>query len=91
MTEQIFSLLQAQPILSISLGFVLAGFLAFIFRDVIKSYIKKKYNLYDENEIKSAFEKASSERVFYSKTTEKLTPEVQDRVISCLKRKEQFK
>lgn len=81
MTEQIFSLLSQQPILSISLGFLLAGFLAYVFRGVIK----KKYNLYSEQEIRTALEQASDERVFYSKTTEKLTPSIQDRTIKFLK------
>lgn len=83
--EHLFNLLSQQPVLSISLGFVLAGFLAFVFQDVIKSYIKKKYDLYDESEVKTAVEKASDERIFYTKTIEKLTPEVQDRIIKHLK------
>ena len=85
MTEQIFSLLSQQPILSISLGFVLAGFLAYVFRGVISEYIKKKYNLYSEQEVRTALDQASDERLFYSKTTEKLTPSIQDRTIKFLK------
>lgn len=49
--DRIFDLLEKQPALSISLGFVLAIVLAWIFKDVIISIIKKKLNLYDEDEI----------------------------------------
>lgn len=49
--DRIFDLLEKQPVLSISLGFVLAIVLAWIFKDTIVSIIKKKFNLYDENEI----------------------------------------
>lgn len=49
--DRIFDLLEKEPILSISLGFVLAIVLAWIFKDTIVSVIKKKFNLYDEDEI----------------------------------------
>lgn len=50
-TQQIFELLSQQPILSISLGFVLAGFLAWVFRGVIVEIIRKKFGLYTEDEV----------------------------------------
>lgn len=49
--QQIFELLQQQPILSISLGFVLAGFLAWVFKGVIVEIIRKKFGLYTEDEV----------------------------------------
>lgn len=85
MTEQIFELLSKNPTLSILLGFVLAGFLAFLFRSVIASHFKKKYDLYDREEVSKALEKASEERLFYQKTNEKLTPTVTERVMKFLK------
>lgn len=50
-TQQIFELLSKQPILSISLGFVLAGFLAWMFKGVIVEIIRKKFGLYTEDEV----------------------------------------
>lgn len=50
-TQQIFELLSQQPILSISLGFVLAGFLAWVFKGVIVEIIRKKFGLYTEDEV----------------------------------------
>lgn len=50
-TQQIFELLSQQPILSISLGFVLAGFLAWVFRGVIVEIVRKKFGLYTEDEV----------------------------------------
>lgn len=50
-TQQIFELLSQQPILSISLGFVLAGFLAWVFKGVIVEIIRKKFELYTEDEV----------------------------------------
>lgn len=50
-TQQIFELLHQQPILSISLGFVLAGFLAWVFKGVIVEIIRKKFGLYTEDEV----------------------------------------
>ena len=39
--EQIFELLKLRPIISIVLGFILSGFLAWLFRDVIEDYLRK--------------------------------------------------
>ena len=85
MVDNIFALLSASPIISIVLGFILAGFLAFIFQDVIKQYIKKKYNLYDEAEIKLALEKSTQDNDLYLKASEKLTPSIEARIMKHLK------
>lgn len=89
MIEQIFALLGTSPVLSISLIFALVGFLAYVFRnvieDMIKAYIKKKYELYDEAEIKVAFEKSAKDNSMYAKASEKLTPSIENRVLKHLK------
>ena len=56
--ESILELLKMSPILSIILGFILAGFLAYLFRDTIALYIKKKYNLLDIEEVSFIIRKA---------------------------------
>ena len=83
--KEFFDLLRLKPELSIILLFGTIAFLAWLFRDTIARYIKKKYNLYDEHEIREAMNKASEERVFYSRTSEKLTPSLIDRFFKFLK------
>lgn len=61
--EQLFELLKLRPILSIALGFVLSGFLAWLFRDVIAEYLRKKYDLYNPAEIKKAVNDLSAEKL----------------------------
>lgn len=85
MVESIFALLSASPVVSIVLGFLLAGFLAFIFQDLIRDYIKKKYGLYDEAGIKLALEKSTQDNDLYLKASEKLTPSIEARIMKHLK------
>lgn len=54
MTEQIFTLLGTNPILSISLGFALAVLILILFRKTFEKWLMKKLNLYSEEEVKSA-------------------------------------
>ena len=54
--ENIIELLKMNPTLAMILGFLLACFLAFLFRDTIALYIKKKYNLLDSNEVSKIVE-----------------------------------
>ena len=61
--EQIFELLKLQPIISIVLGFILSGFLAWLFKDVIADYFRKKYDLYNLTEIKKAVNDLSAEKL----------------------------
>lgn len=61
MIDKIFELLNQQPILSISLGFVLAIVLAIIFRKLIIDYVRKKYNLYSETDIRNAYISSTNE------------------------------
>lgn len=60
MFEQIFELLQKAPALSIALGMILTGFLAWVFRDTITLYLKKKYNLHTTSEVLDAVQMSSS-------------------------------
>ena len=53
MVDKLFELLNTNPLISIILGFVLAGLAMIIFRNEIKKIIIKKYNLYTEDEVKS--------------------------------------
>ena len=85
MVESIFALLSVSPVVSIVLGFLLAGFLAFVFQDLIRDYIKKKYGLYDEAEIKLALEKSTQDNDLYLKASEKLTPSIEARIMKHLK------
>ena len=59
--ESILELLKMSPVLSITLGFIFAGFLAYLFRDTIALYIKKKYNLLDIEEVSFTIRKAAYE------------------------------
>ena len=88
MIEHIFDLLKLQPALSISLGFVLAGFLAFVFKDLIAQWVKKRYNLYNEKEIRTALKQADEKQDFYAKNnvTAKLRSSIEDSVMRTLKR-----
>ena len=59
--ESILELLKMSPAISIILGFIFAGFLAYLFRDTIALYIKKKYNLLDIKEVSLIIRKAAYE------------------------------
>ena len=59
--KYILELLKMSPVLSIILGFIFAGFLAYLFRDTIALYIKKKYNLLDIEEVSFIIRKAAYE------------------------------
>lgn len=56
--NEIIELLKLSPGLSITLGFIFAAFMAWLFRDLIVLYVKKKYELYDVSEIKHSVNKA---------------------------------
>ena len=49
--EKIFNILEYNPILTLIFGFILAVLAMILFREEIKSYIKKKYDLYDEQQV----------------------------------------
>ena len=61
--EQLFELLKLQPIISIVLGFILSGVLVWLFRDVTEDYLRKKYELYDSDEIKKAVNDLTTEKL----------------------------
>ena len=52
-----------KPVLSIVLGFVLAIFTMIFFKDLIIAYIKKKFNLYSEEEVRKAFREYYNENI----------------------------
>lgn len=52
-----------KPVLSIVLGFVLAIFTMVFFRNLIIAYIKKKFNLYSEEEVRKAFKEYYDENI----------------------------
>lgn len=86
MLEKLFALMQLNPVLSLVLLFVLIVIILFLFKNVIVDYIRNKYDLYNREEISKALSRASEERIFYSKTSDKLTPEIQERVLKLLNR-----
>lgn len=88
MTEKLFELMQSNPVLSLILIFALIVIILFLFKKEIVDFIRKKYDLYNREEITNALSRASEERIFYSKTSDKLTPDIQERVLKFLKRKE---
>lgn len=55
--NEIIELLKLSPGVSITLGFIFAAFIAWLFRDLIVLYVKKKYELYDVSEIKHSVNK----------------------------------
>lgn len=59
--EKLFELLQMQPALSIIFGALLTGFLMWLLKDQIVEYVKKRYNLYTEDEIKKSFNLTETE------------------------------
>ena len=88
MTEKLFELMQSNQVLSLILIFALIVIILFLFKKEIVDFIRKKYDLYNREEITNALSRASEERIFYSKTSDKLTPDIQERVLKFLKRKQ---
>ena len=54
--DYLFQLLREEPILSIVLFFALVGYILWLFRDVIKNYLIKKFDLYTGEEIAEAYQ-----------------------------------
>ena len=82
--ESILELLKMSPVLSIILGFIFAGFLAYLFRDTIALYIKKKYNLLDIKEVSLIIRKAAYE-VNLTSEDDKRSRELSEHIIEKLK------
>jgi hypothetical protein len=82
--ESILELLKMSPVLSIILGFIFAGFLAYLFRDTIALYIKKKYNLLDIEEVSFIIRKAAYE-VDLTSEDDKRSRELSEHIIEKLK------
>jgi hypothetical protein len=82
--ESILELLKMSPVLSIILGFIFAGFLAYLFRDTIALYIKKKYNLLDIEEVSFIIRKAAYE-VNLTSEDDKRSRELSENLIEKVK------
>lgn len=83
--NNIYEILKENPTLSICLGFVLAVIIMILFKDVIKEYIRKKYDLYDKLEISHAVEKAKRNEELLTENMKSQT-NFQDLVLRNLKR-----
>ena len=59
--ETVYKILEANPILTLLFGFILAVLAMILFREEIKSYIKKKYNLMSEEEVITELQKYNSD------------------------------
>ena len=83
--NNIYEILKENPTLSICLGFVLAVIIMILFKDVIKEYIRKKYDLYNRLEINIAANKAKINEKFI---VENMKPQTNfsDLVLRNLKR-----
>lgn len=56
--ETLTKILEYNPILTLIFGFVLSLVAIWLFRAEIKEYIRKKYNLYTEEEVNKFINKA---------------------------------
>ena len=81
--ESILELLKMSPAISIVLGFIFAGFLAYLFRDTIVLYIKKKYDLLDIKEVSLIIRKAAYE-VDLTSEDDKRSRELSEHIIEKL-------
>lgn len=49
--ETIYKILEFNPVLTLCIGAVLAVIAMFLFKNEIKAYLKKKFDLYEEREV----------------------------------------
>ena len=59
--ETVYRILESNPLLTLLLGFILAVLAMILFREEIKAYIKKKYNLMSEEEVITELQKYNSD------------------------------
>lgn len=59
--ETLTKILEYNPILTLIFGFVLALVAMWLFRAEIKAYIKKKYNLFDEEQVLNLIQQSVKE------------------------------
>ena len=69
--ETIYKILEHNPILTLLFGFILAVLFMILFREEIKAYIKKKYNLMTEEEAIEILKQQMTDAEVY-KITKKL-------------------
>lgn len=88
--QQLGTLFMMSPVLSIILLIGLTAFIIWILRDVLKDVLreaaKKWFKLSDEDEISTAVRKAVEERPFYDMASDKLTPSMESRVLTHLRK-----
>lgn len=59
--ETLIKILEYNPILTLIFGFILALVAMWLFRAEIKAYIKKKYNLFDEEQVLNLIQQSVKE------------------------------
>lgn len=59
--ETLTKILEFNPVLTLIFGFVLALVAMWLFRAEIKAYIKKKYNLFDEEQVLNLIQQSVKE------------------------------
>lgn len=59
--ETLTNILEYNPILTLIFGFILALVAMWLFRAEIKAYIKKKYNLFDEEQVLNLIQQSVKE------------------------------
>jgi hypothetical protein len=59
--ETLTKILEYNPILTLIFGFILALVAMWLFREEIKAYIKKKYNLFDEEQVLNLIQQSVKE------------------------------
>ena len=69
--ETVYKILESNPLLTLVLGFILAVLAMILFREEIKAYIKKKYNLMSEEEAIEILKQQMTDAEVY-KITKKL-------------------
>ena len=62
MIDKILAFLSLSPVVSIVLTVALIAFLAWLFRDTITAYIKKKYNLYSKEDLTKVLDTISEKQ-----------------------------
>lgn len=88
MIDRVFNILEKAPVLSIVLTFVFLIFTAYTFRNTIVAYVKKKYNLFSEEEIRTAININQPLYIKNTKNEDFYNPsyfDYEDKVITALK------
>lgn len=82
--NEIIELLKLSPGLGITLGFIFAAFIAWMFKDLIILYVKKKYDLFNITEITRAIDESILYKVSSGEFVERFN-EISSHVVEKLK------